>query len=180
MSPRGGAIASGCATNAPKYNSNFDNVGKLRAANLAPVKIGAITKDAGAKPDVDKLTIRGGTYKSPNGSFTSYLQEALRQEFDDARLLDPQSKIEINGVLIQNVLDASGFSSAYAEIEARLKVNRGGTVAYDATKKARIEWESSFVGAIAIPKANQNYPNVIQKLLGEFYSDPAFLAALKK
>ncbi len=174
------AIAMGCSTNAPKYNSNMDNVGKLRAANLAPTNIGPISKDPTAKVNVDKLTIRAGTYSSPYGSFTAFLQEALKQEFEDARLLDPNSKIEISGVLVRNVLDGSGASLGFAEMEARLMVKRDGATAYDASKSARIEWESSFAGAVAIPRANQNYPNVIQKLLGEFYADPKFIAALKK
>jgi len=169
----------GCATNAPNYNSDFGNIGKLRDAGLAPVRIGEVTKVEKAKPDVDSLTIRGGKYKSPYGSFTAFLQEALRQEFGDARLIDPASNVEISGLLLKNVLDASGFSTAFAEMEARLTVKRRDQVVYDETKTARTEWGSSFVGAIAIPRANQTYPTVIQKLLGQFYDDPKFIGALK-
>src|SRR5262245_9801090 len=123
------AVATGCSTNAPKYNTNFENVGKLRSATLEPVKIGPVTKVAGAKPDVDKLTIRGGTYQSPAGSYTEYFRDALQQEFGDARLLDPNSKVEISGVLVRNVLDGSGMSVGFAEMEVRLQVKRDGRVA---------------------------------------------------
>jgi hypothetical protein len=170
----------GCATNAPNYNSDFGNVGKLRGAELVPLRIGEVNKVANTKPDVDSLTIRGGKYKSPYGSFTAFLQEALRQEFADAKLIDPASSVEISGVLLKNVLDTSGFSTAFAEMQARLSVKRRGQVVYEETKTARTEWASSFVGAIAIPRANQTYPTVIQKLLGEFYDDPKFIGALKQ
>jgi hypothetical protein len=36
------------------------------------------------------------------------------------------------------------------------------------------------MGNIAIPRAQQNYPVVIQRLLSALYADPDFLAALKK
>jgi hypothetical protein len=173
------ALSAGCATVAPKYNTDFDNVGKLRSASLAPTRIGSITKDPGAKHDVDALTLRGGTLQSPYGSYTAYLREALQQEFEDARLLDPSSQLEVSGVLLQNDIDP-GMSTGSATAAARLSIRRGGALVYDDAKSARIEWDSSFVGAIAIPKANENYPKVLQKLLGEFYADPKFLAALKK
>jgi hypothetical protein len=179
----GGMIAlsalAGCATNAPKYNSDFDNVGKLRSADLAPARIGAITKDEKAKEDVDHVTLRGGALQSPYGSYTAYLREALQEEFEDARLLDANSQIEVAGVLLKNTVD-TGVSTGSAEVSARLNVKRAGTVVYEDTKSAHIEWDSNFVGAIAIPRANENYPKALQKLLGEFYADPKFLAALKK
>jgi hypothetical protein len=164
-----------CSTTAPKYTANFDNISALRSQQLAPVKVGTFTKESGAKKDVDKLTIRGGSYVSPYGSFTEYLQE-----LDDARLLDASADTEVTGVLLRNELDASGVAKAYAEVEARFVVRRGGTVKYEGTKTARYDWDSNFVGAIAIPRANQNYPVVIQKLLTVLVSDPAFIAALKK
>jgi hypothetical protein len=174
-----GLFVGGCATNAPKYNTDFDNVAKLRAATLAPVRIGEITKDPASKQDVNSITIRGGTLTSPYGSYTAYLREALEQEFTDARLLEANSQIEISGVLLRNEVDA-GISKGTAEVDARLVVKRSGGVAYDDVKTAQLEWGSNFVGAIAIPRANENYPKVLQKLLGEFYADPKFLAALKK
>lgn len=173
------ATLSACSLVAPKYNTNFDNVDKLRSAKLQPVAVGAIAKGDKAG-DVDRLTIRGSSYDSPNGSYTAYLQEAVRQELDDARLLDPKSQVELSGVLVRNELDGSGFSLGFAEIEARFVVKRSGKVRFDKVKTARHEWESSFVGAIAIPRTQQNYPVVVQKLLTALYDDPEFIAALKK
>lgn len=171
---------SACSTVAPKYNSNFDNVAALRSQPLRPIKVGDVTKEQDAKTNVDKLTIRAGDYASPYGSFTAYLQNALKQELDDARLLDANSDLQISGVLLKNQLDASGASKAYAAVEARFIVRQSSVVKYDAIKSARYEWDSSFAGNVAIPKANQNYPVVIQKLLTALFEDAAFIAAIKK
>lgn len=144
-----------------------------------PARVGSVTKQADANSDVDSLTIRGGSYLSPYGSYTAYLAEALKQELDDARLLDPQSQIEVSAVLLKNLLDASGFSTGVAEIEARFIVRNADTIKFDKVKIARHTWESSFAGAIAIPKAQQNYPVVVQKLVGQLFADPEFISALK-
>ncbi|HPR05472.1 MAG TPA: hypothetical protein PK620_11885 [Denitromonas sp.] len=173
------ATLSACSMVAPKYNTNFDNVDKLRSAKLEPVTVGAFaTGEKG--DDVNRLTIRGSSYKSPNGSYTAYLQEAVRQELDDARLLDPKSQVELSGVLVRNELDGSGISTGFAEIEARFVVKRDGKIRFDKVKTARHEWDSAFLGSIAIPRAQQNYPIVVQKLLASLYVDLEFLQALKK
>lgn len=116
---------------------------------------------------------------SPYGSFTSYLAEALKQELDDARLLNPTSPTEISAVLLRNSLNAAGISTGVAEIEAQFTVRNGGKIKYEKTKVARHTWDSSFAGAIAVPKAQQNYPVVVQKLLGLLFSDPEFISALR-
>jgi hypothetical protein len=174
--------ASGCASQAPRYNTNYGSVTVLKSAGLESVKVGEIAKlPAKAKADdVDRLTIRGGTYNSPYGSFTAFLREALKDELDHADLLNDKSSFQIDGVLLRNVLDGSGFSIGFAEIEAQFVVKRSGSSIYDKTHTARVEWPSSFVGAVAIPRAMQNYQLVVRDLLAKLYADPAFVAALKK
>jgi hypothetical protein len=108
-------LITGCSTIAPKYNTDFNNISQLRREKLNPARVGTVTKETAAKSDVDSLAIRGGTYESPYGSYTAYLAEALKQELDDARLLDPLSQIEVSAVLLRNSLNA-GFSTGEAEI----------------------------------------------------------------
>lgn len=172
-------LLTGCSTLAPKYNTDFNDIAPLRKEKLNPVKVGTVTKDPAAKADVDSLTIRGGGYVSPYGSYTAYLSEALRQTLDDVRLLNPDSQVEISAVLLRNSLDASGFSTGIAEIEARFVLRNAGQIKYDKVKSARHTWPSSFVGAIAIPKAQENYPVVVQKLIGSLLADQEFISALR-
>jgi hypothetical protein len=42
-----------------------------------------------------------------------------------------------------------------------------------------MSWDSSFVGAIAIPRAQQQYPMIVQKLLATLWGDAKFLDSLK-
>ena len=170
-------LATGCTIAGPRYTTNYAAVETLKGANLAPVKVGAI-KPSDKK--VESLSIRGSTYKSPYGSFAEYMRAALLDELDHANLLDDKSGTEIEGTLVRNELNGAGVSTGFAEIEARLAVRREGNVLYERTKVGREEWPSSFVGGIAIPRAAQNYPLAIKKVLNEFYSDPEFIAALKK
>ncbi len=170
-----------CSTIAPKYTPAPDHVNALRDAGMGPLKVGDFTADAKGGQNVNQLSIRGGAYTSPyEGSFIKYIREALRQELDDARLLDENAAVDLSGVLIRNELNAAGISTANAVIEARFVVKRGGEIRYDKVKQATYEWESSFMGNVAIPRAQQNYPIVVQKLLGELYADPEFIAATKK
>jgi len=169
-----------CSFVAPKYNASPDNVNRLRDAGLNKIKVGDFTADPQAKNNVNKLTIRGSSYDSPyDKSFSAYLKESLRQELEDARLLDAGAETEVSGVLLRNELDGSGFSTGTADIEARFLVKRSGTVRYEKVKSAHHQWESSFVGAVAIPAAAENYPSVVQKLLSALFGDADFIAALK-
>jgi hypothetical protein len=170
-----------CSLTAPKYNASFDNTQTLRDAGLEKVKVGQFAAAPKSKDKVDRLSIRGSSYASPyNNSFVAYLEQAVRQELEDSRLLDPNANTEIDGVLIRNELDGSGISVGTADIEAQFIVRRNGAVRFDKVKSAHHEWESSFVGANAIPAAAQNYPVVVQTLISKLFADPDFIAALKK
>jgi hypothetical protein len=171
-------LITGCSAIAPKYNTDFNNISQLRKEKLNPARVGTVTKEPASKSDVDSLAIRGASYASPYGSYTAYLAEALKEELDDARLLDPMSQIEVSAVLLRNSLNA-GLSTGEAEIEARFVVRNAGTIKFDKVKVAQYSWESSFFGAVAIPKARENYSKVVQKLIGQLFSDPEFISALK-
>jgi len=96
-----------------------------------------------------------------------------------AGLLADNTDVELSGVLFKNEFDASGLSLGYGIMEAQLTVKKDGAVRYDKKKSVRHEWESSFAGMVAIPKARLNYTVVVQKLLASFYNDPEFQKALK-
>lgn len=167
------AALTACSSVAPKYTLVPDNVNRLRDAGMESAKLG----EFGAAPkdgrDVNHLSIRGGTYASPyDGSYVAYLKEALRMELDEARLLNPGATVELSGFLVRNELNAAGITTADALIEARFVVKRGGQIRFDKVLTAQHAWDSSFMGNIAIPRAQQNYPTVVQKLLAALWADP--------
>ena len=64
-------------------------------------------------------------------------------------------------------------------MEARFLVKSAGLVRFDKVKRIEHQWESSFAGAVAIPLAANNYPVMVQKLVGSLVNDPDFVQAIR-
>ena len=172
-------LSTGCTVTGPRYNSFVGNTLSLREAGLEKVKIGEIRADPKARDDVDEVHARAMSVTSPYGSYTAYLREALASEFDHADLLDAASAISIDGVLLANRL-AGGAHKEYAALQAQLTITRDGKTAWQGIKSARYEWDSAFLGEVAIPRAIANYQIGVQRLIAAFVADPEFVAALRK
>lgn len=169
-------LSTGCAIKAPLYNAALDNVEQLKKVP-APVKLGSFTVQSGVDGTIG---LRGNPMASPvGGDYAAYLSDALEKELKLAGKLAPTSKLEISGQLLKNDIAAAGFSTNSGEIEARFVVKNDGVQRYDQVKRAEMSWESSFVGAIAIPRAQQQYPLIVQKLLAMLWGDVKFQEALK-
>jgi hypothetical protein len=171
-------LAAGCAMQAPPYQPALDNVEILKK-NASPAALGSFTVQAGGE-GVVSIGLRGSPMRSPVGNdYAAYLANALSQELQLAGKLDPKSKIVITGLLLKNDIAAGGISTNSGEIEAQFTVLNDGQERYRATHKAQMSWDSSFIGAVAIPRAQQQYPLMVQKLLGQLMADARFQAALK-
>ena len=172
-------LGSGCTAMAPNYSASIENVQKLKDAGNFTAKLGAFTsKEDPANPKI--ISIRASSMVSPyKESYAEYLAEAIKSELTVAGKLSPNADIEISGVLLKNDLNTSSFSVAFGDIQARFVIKRGGQVKYDRVKSAHKEWESSFAGAVAIPRARQEYPHLVQALLAELYTDKDFVQAVK-
>jgi len=172
-------LASGCSMMAPRYSASIENVQKLKDAGVQPARVGNFDSTPG-KGNANPISIRGSSLASPyDGSYAKYLAEALRQDLELAGKLKADASIEISGALQKNDVNVPAMSSASGDLEARFIVKRGGETKYDQVKSVHDTWDSSFVGAVAIPRAQARYPIIVQKLLAELYADPAFLEALK-
>lgn len=171
-------LAAGCAMQAPRYQPAIDNVEIVKKAP-ASIAVGAFTVQADG-PGVTSIGLRGSSMSSPVGAdYAAYLADALRQELKLAGKLDPNSKIVVTGLLLKNDIAAGGFSTNSGEIEAQFTVLNDGRERWRGTKRAELAWDSSFLGSIAIPKAQQEYPVLVQKLLAQLFEDAGFQSALK-
>lgn len=169
---------SGCAIQAPAYQPSLDNVEAWKKTETK-VAIGAFTVRAGAE-GAQSISLRGNAMQSPvGGDYAGYIAEALRQELLLAGRLNPQSKAVISGLLLKNDISAGGINTNNGEIEMRFTVKVDGAERYSNTLKSQSTWDSSFVGAVAIPKAQQQYPLLVQKLLNQLLADSKFLNSLK-
>lgn len=173
-------LVTGCANPGPFYSPSIANV-ELMKKSLpgANLRNGTVTVDA-AMPGAASLSIRANSMTSPIGAhFGDYIANALQQELVLAKLMDPRSDTVVSGQLLKNNIDAGGFSTNEGQIEARFVVKRNDAVKFDKVKKVEMKWDSSFVGAVAIPKALNNYPVMVQMLISSLVSDPDFAAAVK-
>jgi len=169
----------GCTLTGPRYGAHITNTLALREAGLDKVAVREFRKDPDAKRDVDRVKARAMTVASAYGSYTAYLREAFANEFDHADLLDPDSHLRIDGVLLRNELGGE-LGREFALIEVDLTVTRDGTVVYRGRKDARYDWDSAFPGEVAIPRAISNYQVGVQRLIAAYIADPEFVSALKR
>jgi len=172
-------LTSGCALVAPRYSSSLENVQKLKDSNMQPAKVGNFTSTPD-KGNANPISIRGSSLNSPyDGSYAKYLGQALEQELSLAGKLSADAQMEFSGALQKNDISVPPVGSASGDLAARFVITRGGQTRYDQVKSIHDEWDSSFVGAVAIPRAQERYPIMVQKLLSELFTDPAFLQAVK-
>lgn len=173
---------TGCASlsmSPPK--AAIENAAKLRATPLTPVAVDNFKLAPGKPASMDQsISLRGAnSLVSPvNNSFARYLQESLRVELESAGLLDPQAATRISGTLTNSEADPA-MGTGTARLGARFVVSKANTVRYDRQLDVEAQWESSFMGAVAIPLAAGQYEGLYRKLVGKLIDDPDFIQALK-
>ncbi|PXX44182.1 hypothetical protein [Undibacterium pigrum] len=173
------ALSTGCSMMAPQYSASIENVQTLKNSGETQVSVGQFAFTPGPG-NTSPITIRAASMNSPYGnSYGAFLAAAIQQELTLANRYTPTGNLEVSGVLLKNDIDAAGFSVGYVTVEARFVVKRNGATTYDKVKSVKQEFPSSFAGAVAIPKAVQEYNVAVQKLLGLVYEDKAFADAIK-
>jgi hypothetical protein len=143
--------------------------------------LGEFSLEAGKPAALDAgLNIRSNTVSSPvDGSFAKYLKQTLSVELAAAGLLDAASDRVIHGRLTDSQVDAA-MSRGTGSLAARFTVKRGGATVYDKEHRVGADWESSFVGAVAIPAAINEYSALYRKLVASLLTDTAFRDALAR
>lgn len=178
--PLAAALVACAHTPAPAYQAGVDNTMALREAPAGAIAVG----DFDAAEGVDDATLRGMrgstlSGASADGLFSTYLQQALETELRQAGRLDPASDLTLTGTLEVNKVDATGSREGHGQVAARFVLRRDGQVVFDKRLEATHRWESSFIGAIAIPAAMTGYVATVQKLIGTLFADPEFRAHLR-
>lgn len=165
----------------PAPTASMANLEKLRTANLAPVKLGEfkLGKDKKAEMDTSVGGLRGSSIKAANGSFSKQLKDEVMVEMKAAGLYDESSKITIESQLTDSQVDAA-IKTGFARLAARFQVNRENKNVFDKELSVDSTWESSFIGAIAIPAAINQYTALYKALVGKLFDDAEFRAALAK
>jgi hypothetical protein len=171
----------GCANvTLPAATGSAGNVEKLKTVAATPMGVGEFTASGKALSADKSISVRGANSVAPtSGSFAQQLRDQLTAELKASGLLDAASNTVVTGVLIENSLDA-GMSTGTGKLGARFQVTRAGKMVFDKEIVATSTWESSFMGAVAIPAAINQYGALYQKLVGQLLDDTEFLAAIKR
>ncbi|OOG58368.1 hypothetical protein [Rhodanobacter sp. C03] len=168
-------LVTGCASiAAPTYQPSVDTTQVLLEHREARLAVGPFVASVGV-PNTG-LSVRGNQLSAggSDGTFSDYLRNALITELKTAGRFDQQSQMRIEGVLANNALDA-GAATGSATVAAHFVVTKASVNIYDKTLTVTHTWDSSFMGAIAIPSAVQNYAGAIQKLVFKLVTDPDFV-----
>lgn len=170
-------VLAACVTAPPpRYQPGIDNTQALLRGGHDTIAVGHF--DAASGVQNTNLNVRGSTLTGgSDGTFSAYLREALITELQTAGRYAADSQTSVTGTLTDNRLDAA-IKTGTADVAAHFVVTHSGTKVYDKTLSAHQAWDSSFMGAVAIPAAMRNYAAAVQKLLGELFNDPDFVKAV--
>ncbi|MBA6294372.1 hypothetical protein H4J58_03195 [Colwellia sp. MB3u-70] len=169
-------LITACSMQAPPYEASIENVQIIKGAKVKQVKVGKIT----STKQLDSISLRGSSMYSPvNKSYGSYLQKALEYELKLAKLLSAVSSTVLTGEMLTNGINISSFSEGVGEASAKFVVTRDNKVIFDKIISTNHTFESSFMGAIAIPNAQASYVNLVQKLIKNLFEDKTFISVLK-
>jgi len=172
-------LGTGCAQlNAGPYSPNYESLDQLRKAQPGKVAV-ADVKPGDPKAPVNQITLRGSSMGTAQGSFANYLRDAVVADMKELTVYDPQAGTRIDVTMLKNDIDVSGLSTGTGVIEIDLSVTRGAEKRLSKRYAANTSFESSFVGAVAIPKGLAEYPVLVRALLAKVYSDPEFVKAVQ-
>jgi outer membrane PBP1 activator LpoA protein len=171
-----GAFLSGCTVMAPEYSPSVQTVQAIKNSNALPINV---SKASAAKPELNKVSLRGNPLKSPYGDYSGYIEHAIKKELEDAGLLDEKSNITVGIRLTKNTINVA-MSEGSGELAAVFSVTKDKAKVFEKEISATRQWESSFVGAIAIPNAMNAYPELVSTLIANLFADTEFVAAISK
>lgn len=117
---------------------------------------------------------------APGGvPFATHLGNLIRAQLKATGLLDPNSNVVISGKLTKTELDPAMVTASGA-LSGQFVVTRANVVTYDREVAINHSWESSIVGAGAIPMAAREFENMYRMLIAKLFADPDFQKALAK
>jgi hypothetical protein len=173
-------LVSGCGSfKAPTYTPDYETLDQLKKLNIEKLSVGKV-RPGSPKASINRITLRGSLLTSPKGTFANYLEDAIRSDLIEINFHDDASNIQLNATILQNDIDVSGIGTGYGVMEINLAIEKFGALVLEKIYLANTEFDSSFAGAVAIPKGQSEYPNLVRTLLKKIYNDSAFIDAVKK
>ncbi|KWA16322.1 hypothetical protein WT41_10375 [Burkholderia territorii] len=166
------AACGGCVTPAPVYQLSIAN-------QMALMKVPSTARYQvvrGAEPADIQTHVRSLSIAAPaDGSWTSYLKEALRIELVSAGLYSADAPAVLTASLSDvHVLDG------HADLAGRFVVSDGRAVIYDKVLRAQTKWDVQFIGVLAARDGMMQATAIFQSLLHQLFDDPEFIAVSRQ
>lgn len=175
-------LLSACATmTAPGYASKYELIDSIRVKNLSLEKVGVNeVQPTDPKAKTNKITLRGSNLISPYGTYSKYIETALKTDLSELRVLDQNSTNRIDVEILRNDIDISGFDKGKGLLEVKLKVLKENKVSFEKIYLAETLFESYFSGIQALPAGQSEYGRLVQELTAKIFSDQDFLASISR
>lgn len=159
----------------------MQSMNALRASILPAMQVGEFALAPGKPANMDKsVTMRSVVMNSPDGdSFAQYLGKTVEADLRAAGKFDAKSPFVIKGFLTDSQVDA-GIGTGNASLAATFSVSKNDHVIFQKDLTASSQWDSSFIGAVAIPEATKQYSALYEKLASELFADKDFVTATAK
>jgi hypothetical protein len=174
------ALATGgCSMGAlPVPPASIKTVSAIESVQFPPLAIGSFIADPAVRDRDKSFAIRGGIITAETGSFAGYLGETLKRQLAAAGRLDPASSSVVTGRLtVSSVSSAIGANAGKAALGGEFTLTRCGKEAFRKQLEVGQSWDSSFIGAVAIPAAESAYAGLYTTLVEKLLTDPDFIAA---
>ncbi len=173
-------VTAGCASfKAPAYSPDYQVLDRLKNKSLVNVSVAPV-EPQDPKAKVNQVDLRAMSLSTEQGTFSAYLEHSMIQDLTELGIYRPNSNVQIKATLIENDMDLSSFSKGYGKMVVDLEIQKSSVVTFSRRYIGETEFESSLAGAIAIPKAQSEYPYLVRELLKQIYSDPEFIKELSK
>jgi hypothetical protein len=170
----------GCASLlAPTYSPDYETLDKLKKLNLQKIAISDFQPSDPNSP-INKISLRGASLKASEGTFTFYLENAIRSDLKEIGILNQVSNKRLFATIIKNDIDISGISKGSGVLEAKLTISKNGNQIFEKLYSATTGFDSSFAGAVAIGIGQKEYPNLVRTFLKKVYSDANFISAVQQ
>jgi hypothetical protein len=159
---------------------SLTNIEVVRAAQFGQVRVGTFTLASGLPTAMDKVhMVRTNSVVAPQGSFAAYLGETLRAELRGAGRYSEDAATTVNGQLLDSDLRGGMAPTNSARLSARFEVVRDGAIAYRREISVEDQWESVYLGVIAVPASINHYTELHRKIVGVLLKDPEFAKATR-
>ncbi|MFM0174765.1 hypothetical protein PQR33_36170 [Paraburkholderia sediminicola] len=162
------AALGGCVTQQVlPYQASVAN--QMKLGSLPPTARFQVVA-GGTDPSDVQTTIRAMRISAPaEGSWTAYLDQALRTELATSGNYDAKAPASIEATLSE-----VHIADGQAEVAGHFVVRQGGSVRYDKVLRADAHWDSAFLGVIAASSGLNQSTAIFQALLRKLFEDPDF------